>query len=68
MKKKEQQYVDAITRVFYHLKGALSQPNFITERITIKLLAARGISLLDVANGPPAHYIDSQLNLNTLFS
>lgn len=59
------QYVDAITRVFYHLKGALSQPNFITERITNKMLAARGISLLDAANGP---YIDTQLNLEKLFS
>jgi len=25
------QYVDAISRVFYHLRGALEEPNFLTE-------------------------------------
>ena len=29
----QSKYVDAISRVFYHLRGTLDEPNFLTERI-----------------------------------
>jgi len=36
------QYVDAISRVFYHLRGALDEPNFLTERASNRMQIARG--------------------------
>ena len=37
------QYVDAISRVFYHLRGALDEPNFLTERVSQRMQMARGV-------------------------
>ena len=34
-------YVDAISRVFYHLRGALDEPNFLTEKISQRVAMMR---------------------------
>ena len=55
-------YVDAISRVFYHLRDALDVPNFLTERISQRLRALRGGQ---VDSG--ADLADETLNLEELF-
>ena len=45
------QYVDAIERVFYHLRGAIDQPNFLTEKIIQRIQIARGIGEDEILSG-----------------
>ena len=59
------QYVDAISRVFYHLRGALDEPNLITERINVRMLNARSSG-----EGDPGDVVDGDafaLDLEDLF-
>ena len=62
------QYVDAISRVFYHLRGALDEPNFLTERINQRIQIARGVAdgdyVGDMGGDTPE---DFTLNLEDLF-
>jgi len=36
-RKIKMQYVDAISRVFYHLRGALDEHNFLSEQMSQRL-------------------------------
>ena len=51
------QYVDAISRVFYHLRGALDEPNFLTERVSQRMQMMRAV-------GPDGDAADEELKLN----
>jgi len=61
------QYVDAIKRVFYHLRGALDEPNFMTEQITQRMMLVRGITDGSQIIGEGPGETDLPLNLEELF-